>query len=547
MSARPSPSATAAPRPASGFDPPETERLRTNASPIEYWLSTGEQRAVAFELTVGRWGVLAAGPAIVRAHDRLGAFTLERPLGGAPELRAYPRVDRLHRLVAPLRSRPVLGSQVSRERGEGIEFADLRPLIPGDRVRSINWRASARRGVPYVNLQHPEHSADIVLFLDTFAEAERAEAGTLDAAVHAAAALASTYLTQRDRVALVSFGGVLSWLVGSPGTRQLYRIVDALLESHVKPSFRWTDITHVPGHLLPARALVIALSPLLDERSIGALLDLRARGYDLVVVEISPLAPGDAGFRRTAAAALAAPARNAARTLRAARRAGRALGAPVHRSRPRDRGGDRVPPARTSRPARLATAAGSLAVAAGLGAAAALEADSHAPALAVAAAAIACLALGLSTRRSEAIPIALLLLGALHVISDGDRSIGTVIYGSGLLLTAELAYWSIDEHGRRPVEPGVFAPRLLAILAVVAAGDPRERAGARGRRHRHIALARVDGRRSNRNRGVCRPPRGDGASAREFVRRLPPGARLNLRPPGSGPGAEHPRGLRTAR
>jgi uncharacterized protein (DUF58 family) len=192
----------------------------------------------------------------------------------------------------------VLGSQVSRERGEGIEFADLRPLIPGDRVRSINWRASARRGVPYVNLQHPEHSADIVLFLDTFAEAERAEAGTLDTAVHAAAALASTYLTRRDRVALVSFGGTLSWLVGSPGTRQLYRIVDALLESHVKPSFRWTDITHVPGHLLPARALVIAVSPLLDERSIGALLDLRARGYDLVVIEISPLAPGDADSHR---------------------------------------------------------------------------------------------------------------------------------------------------------------------------------------------------------------------------------------------------------
>ena len=111
-------------------------------------------------------------------------------------------------------------------------------------------------------------------------------------------------------------------------------------------------------------------------------------------------------------------------------------------------------------------------MAAGLGAAAALEAESHAPALAGAGAAIVFLGLGLSTRRSEAIPIALLLLGALHVISDGDRSIGTVIYGSGLLLTAELAYWSIDEHGRRPVEPGVFAPRLLAILAVVAAAIP---------------------------------------------------------------------------
>jgi hypothetical protein len=111
-------------------------------------------------------------------------------------------------------------------------------------------------------------------------------------------------------------------------------------------------------------------------------------------------------------------------------------------------------------------------VAAGLGAAAALDAESRAPVVAGAGAAILFLGLGLLTRRSAAIPIALLLVGALHVIPDGDRSIGTVIYGSGLLLTAELAYWSIDEHGHRPVEQGVFTPRLLAILAVVAAGIP---------------------------------------------------------------------------
>ena len=101
-----------------------------------------------------------------------------------------------------------------------------------------------------------------------------------------------------------------------------------------------------------------------------------------------------------------------------------------------------------------------------------LAADSRATVLAGAGAAILLLGLGVSTRRPAAIPVAVLLLAALHVIPDGGRSIGTVIYGSGVLLTAELAYWSIDEHGRRPVEPGVFVPRLLAILAVVAAGIP---------------------------------------------------------------------------
>ena len=151
-----------------------------------------------------------------------------------------------------------------------------------------------------MNVQHPERSADVVLFLDTFAEAEHAEEGTLDAAVQAAAALASAYLARRDRVALVSFGGTLNWLTASAGTRQLYRIVDALIASDVRLSFAWKDVTHLPP-LLPARALVLALSPLLDARGIAALLDLRARGYDLAVVEISPLAhtPADeAGAHR---------------------------------------------------------------------------------------------------------------------------------------------------------------------------------------------------------------------------------------------------------
>jgi uncharacterized protein (DUF58 family) len=269
---------------------PAAARLDSDPTPIAFWLARGERRELRFQLAARHWGVHVVGPAIVRASDRLGATTIDGPLGEAVDVRVYARVERLRRLVAPLRTRPVLGSQVSRDRGEGIEFADLRPLASGDRVRSINWRATARRRAPYVNVRHPEHSADLVLFLDTFAEAEVAQEGTLDAAVRAAAALASTYLAQRDRVALVSLGGELRWLTGSPGARQLYRILDALFSSEVRPSFRWKGVTHVPRRLLPARALVIALSPLLDQRGIGALLDLRARGYDLVVVEISPVA-----------------------------------------------------------------------------------------------------------------------------------------------------------------------------------------------------------------------------------------------------------------
>jgi uncharacterized protein (DUF58 family) len=268
---------------------PTTARLQTDSTPIAFWIAGDEERCIEFELAAGGWGLHSAGPAVVRGRDWLGVFALEGRLGQASELRVYPSVFRLERLIAPLRTRPVLGSQVSRERGEGIEFADLRPLAPGDRARRINWRATSRRRVPFVNVQHPEHGTDVVLFLDTFAEVQHADEGTLDAAVHAAAALASAYLARRDRVALVSFGGVLNWLTPAAGANQLYRLVDALLASDVRLSHRARDVAQLPRRLLPAHALVLALSPLLDARGVDALFDLRARGYDLVVVEISPL------------------------------------------------------------------------------------------------------------------------------------------------------------------------------------------------------------------------------------------------------------------
>jgi uncharacterized protein (DUF58 family) len=82
---------------------------------------------------------------------------------------------------------------------------------------------------------------------------------------------------------------LLNWLLPATGARQLYRIVDAMLDTQIVLSYAWKDIDVIPRRTLPPKALVIALTPLLDDRSANVLLDLRGRGFDLVVVEISPL------------------------------------------------------------------------------------------------------------------------------------------------------------------------------------------------------------------------------------------------------------------
>jgi uncharacterized protein (DUF58 family) len=252
-------------------------------------LAAGEERTLAIRLTCRRWGAYWLGDVHLRAHDRFRLFSWERHLDRHAPLKVFPVPDALRALVRPSETLVSTGSHVAPQRGDGIEFADLRPFLPGDRPRSVNWRATARRGDLMVNQRHPERATDVVLFLDSFLDVRGPTGSTLDQAVAAAASLAAAYLRQRDRVGLVSFGGFVQWLQPGSGQGGLYRLLDTLMETQVFATAAWKGIRHLPPRTLPAKALIVALTPLVDERGVAALFDLLARGYDLAVVDISPL------------------------------------------------------------------------------------------------------------------------------------------------------------------------------------------------------------------------------------------------------------------
>ena len=267
---------------------PEGLSLADGENPVALRIPSGE-RELEYRLSCERWGAYVFGAVRVVAHDRFRVFRYERSLDFQLPLKVYPRPEVIKELLRPLETQVFTGNLVAREKGEGIEFADLREFVPGDRVRRINWRASARRGELWVNELHAERNSDVILFLDSFTEARRENESTLDRAVRATAALVEHYLEHKDRVGLVSFGGVLNWLLPSTGMTQLYRIVDSLLDTEIVLNYAWKDLDVIPPRTLPPKALVIALTPLLDDRATGALMDLRARGFDLALVEISPV------------------------------------------------------------------------------------------------------------------------------------------------------------------------------------------------------------------------------------------------------------------
>jgi uncharacterized protein (DUF58 family) len=267
--------------------PPGVEVVEP-ADSLAVRLRAREERRLEIGLRCLRWGVYDVGDVEVRARDPLRLVVWEQRLAHSHRLKAYPSSETVQRVLVPVDVQALTGSEVARTRGDGIEYADIREYLPGDRLRSINWRASARKSTLVVNERHPERNTDVVLFVDSFADVRGHDRSTLDDGVRAAATLATRYLARRDRVGLVAFGGLLRWLQPGMGIVQRYRLIETLVETGVEPTYTWRNVDVIPSQILPAKALVIALTPLLDPRFMAALEDLRARGYDLAVVEVDP-------------------------------------------------------------------------------------------------------------------------------------------------------------------------------------------------------------------------------------------------------------------
>ena len=258
--------------------------------PRAVMLAAGSSATMQGRLRCRRWGAHTIGGGVIQARDLASTFLHQKVVEPRIALRVYPRPELLRSYLRPRRLRPHFGSLVSRISGVGLEFADIREFTQGDERRHVNWKATARHRQLHVNLFHPERSADVILLLDAFTDVAGNKGSSLDLAVRGATAVAMECLRRRDRVGLLSIGGTTRWLLPGLGTRQLYRLVDSLMQSQLVLNYAWPDIQSIPRNVLPPGALVIALTPLADRRTPAILLDLHARGHDLAVVEI----PADA-------------------------------------------------------------------------------------------------------------------------------------------------------------------------------------------------------------------------------------------------------------
>jgi uncharacterized protein (DUF58 family) len=251
-------------------------------------LHAGEERTFQHDVVFPRRGKYVLGRLYGRVHPGTDLQPLLVEYRSDQLCQVYPHVASLPRHLPPMQTHASFGNYVSRTAGEGLEFAGIRPYSSGDRVRRVHWRASLMRQQLYVTEYYSERNADVVILLDTLVSLGSPEANTLDVSVRAAASLAAHYLYHKDRVGLIHYGGVCTWVPPATGQLQLYRILDALLGTQTLFSYLTADIARIPPRVLPPGALIFVITTMLDTRIDVALHDLLARGFQCLLLIVSP-------------------------------------------------------------------------------------------------------------------------------------------------------------------------------------------------------------------------------------------------------------------
>ena len=107
-------------------------------------------------------------------------------------------------------------------------------------------------------------------------------------AVRAAASLAQVFLGDGNRVGMLIYGSFLNWTFPGYGRVQREQILRALAWAHTGESMIFDKLDYLPVRFFPAGSQLVLISPLCQE-DLPALVRLRARGYQLLIVSPDPV------------------------------------------------------------------------------------------------------------------------------------------------------------------------------------------------------------------------------------------------------------------
>jgi uncharacterized protein (DUF58 family) len=248
-----------------------------------------------YRLTAQQRGTFQFGPAQLASGDIFGFRTRHRLLPDTLTVLVYPRlipVERLGlRLARPSGEEPAARRVVE----DPLRLAGVRDYFPGDPVRHIHWKSTARHGRLQTKLFEPGASQHLYLCLNG-QTLERVYEGVLtdyfETAIMAASALANAALEARHPVGLTTNNSVIgaSRRVRLPATRnaaQLTRILETMAQLTHFTLMPFDQLLRLEAPSLPFGATVVAVSSVVTEAIQAALLALFDAGHPVALVVIA--------------------------------------------------------------------------------------------------------------------------------------------------------------------------------------------------------------------------------------------------------------------
>jgi uncharacterized protein (DUF58 family) len=225
--------------------------------------------------------------------DPLGLIETEMRLPADAALQVYPPVKKFKAI--PLRPHSTVhspGSIPARLGGNGTDFFGVREYHPGDPLRSLDWRLTARHPRQFFTKEfEQEEIAEIGLILDARQSTDLriGEESLFEHGVGAAASLAEMALHQGHRVSLLVFGETMASVFPGYGKTQLHRIMGCLSKAKVETDGRASRaLNFLPIRMFPSHALIVVISSLTAmDRSFFQ--RLRAYGYQALLISPDPI------------------------------------------------------------------------------------------------------------------------------------------------------------------------------------------------------------------------------------------------------------------
>ena len=237
-----------------------------------------------------RRGEYLLGPSTLVGADPLGLFPARRHVSGATRVLVYPQTVELLDFVLPFADEHGGNRQVAGLHQTTAHAAETREYSPGDPLKRIHWRTTARLSKLMVKEFDEDPTADVWIFLDLDARVHRGEGdeSTVEYAVKAASSLGKHFLDRNRNVGLVASGRRRSALPADRGDRQLIRLLEELAVVQADGGAPLAEVLLAEGHRCQGRSVALIITPSLDQAWVGSLRALRYQGVRGVAVVVEP-------------------------------------------------------------------------------------------------------------------------------------------------------------------------------------------------------------------------------------------------------------------